>query len=178
MTLRNGQFSHLGFLRQLRIPVTPLYNMTAHTFMGAGRLREINLQGCNLVLVPSNLFYPCKCLHHIKLDSNKLKHLSLHSMNVQASLSYLSIRKNKLAWISRSALSGYQLTGCLSLSKNDLVQLPPFASEVRLQQFNIHDNKVSMYQDGNSIAWGREGLERGACWVLSEGNRGEDGFAS
>ena len=141
-TLKAGDFSGLGNLKQLTLSGNQLSTLPVTVFSGFGSLVELSLSGNQLSDLPAGVFSDLGSLERLWLYDNRLTTLPATVFSGLVSLERLRLYGNRLTILPATVFSGLGNLVELLLNGNQLSTLPAtvFSGLGNLESLDLREN--------------------------------------
>ena len=149
-TLKAGDFSGLGNLKQLILSDNQLSTLPATVFSGLDSLERLSLSDNQLSTLPATVFSGLDSLEWLGLGANQLSTLSATVFSGLGNLESLFFYGNQLSTLPATVFSGLGNLRFLWLQGNDLTTLPSgvFSGLGNLESLNLQSNALTTLPTG------------------------------
>ena len=149
-TLKAGDFSGLGNLRELDLMRNQLTTLPSGVFSGLSNLGRLELQANSLTTLPVTVFSGLGNLERLFLYSNQLSTLPLGVFSGLGNLEVLDLRTSQLSALLATVFSGLDNLEWLYLNGNQLTTLPAgvFSGLGSLRGLFLGSNQLSTLPSG------------------------------
>lgn len=130
-------------------------------------LKELSLQGNELIELPKNIFSGLQKLKKIDLSDNKIKRVNKYVFNTLSNVTEINLSRNELLTIQRHTFSTMKRLRSIHLSKNNILKVSEKAFDnITIDMIDLRFNKLDkvsisslrhlsikgkIYMDGNPI---------------------------
>ena len=147
-TLKVGDFSGLGNLKNLGFGLNHLSTLPATVFSGLGNLKNLGLQANHLSTLPATVFSGLGNLNKLVLNRNQLTALPTTIFSGLVNLQDLRLQANQLTALPPGVFSDLANLERLLLHDNQLTTLPEgvFSGLSSLRALQLHDNPGTTFR--------------------------------